>query len=183
MDFNEMLLNRESCRAFNGQPVDRDLLMQVVEAGRLSPSACNAQPWRFILVDEPEALKGVQDALVVDGGATGAPWRDKVPAFIVVCEEHANTMPIVRQHYNTTQRFVPLDIGLAAMNMCYKAMELGLSTCMIGVCDQDVMEQRRGIPAGHTVWVTLAVGYPAKETAPRKKMRKAIGDVCSLNHY
>ena len=48
MNFLQMLLKRESCRAYSEQPVDRRELIQIVEAGRLSPSGCNAQPWKFI---------------------------------------------------------------------------------------------------------------------------------------
>ena len=67
MTFKEMLEKRESCRAFSGRPVTRDDLMKLVEAGRLSPSGCNAQPWKFIVVDAPDAKEKLCDALVVDG--------------------------------------------------------------------------------------------------------------------
>ena len=55
MTFQEMLEKRESCRAFADRPVSREDIMKLVEAGRLSPSGCNAQPWKFIIVDEPGA--------------------------------------------------------------------------------------------------------------------------------
>jgi nitroreductase len=65
MTFQEMLERRESCRAYSDRPVSREDLMKLVEAGRLSPSGCNAQPWKFIVVDDPEAKKNLCDALVV----------------------------------------------------------------------------------------------------------------------
>ena len=62
MDFLEMMQTRKSCRAYQSKPVSREDLLKIVEAGRLSPSGCNAQPWKFIVVDEPEALEKLRDA-------------------------------------------------------------------------------------------------------------------------
>ena len=118
MTFQEMLKKRESCRAFADRPVSKEDLMKLVEAGRLSPSGCNAQPWKFIIVDEPGAKEKLCDALVVDGGATGAPFRKQVPAFVILVEQPAKVMPFVKEHYGDTQRFAQGDIGMAAMNMC-----------------------------------------------------------------
>ena len=75
MDFLTMMQTRKSCRSYQNKEVSREDLLKIVEAGRLSPSGCNAQPWKFIVVDEPEPLEKVRDALVVENGMTGAPWR------------------------------------------------------------------------------------------------------------
>ena len=163
MTFQEMLKKRESCRAFADRPVSKEDLMKLVEAGRLSPSGCNAQPWKFIIVDEPGAKEKLCDALVVDGGATGAPFRKQVPAFVILVEQPAKVMPFVKEHYGDTQRFAQGDIGMAAMNMCYQAYF--------------------GIPQGSEVRLVLAVGYSADEKAPRKKIRKPIEEICSFNHW
>ncbi len=92
-------------------------------------------------------------------------------------------MPFVKAHYNDTQRFAQGDIGMAAMNMCYQAMELGLSTCILGLNDQKKMEEYFGIPEGSEVRIVLAVGYSAEEKAPRKKIRKSTEEICSFNHW
>ena len=183
MTFREMLEKRESCRAFSNRPVSRDDLMKLVEAGRLSPSGCNAQPWRFLVVDDPDAKEKLCDALVVEGGATVAPFRKQVPAFIIIVEQPARVMPFVKEHYGDTQRFAQGDIGMAAMNICYQALELGLSTCLLGVNDQKKMEDYFGIPHDNEARLVLAVGYSAEEKAPRKKTRKPIEEICSFNHW
>ena len=182
MKFEEMLLKRESCRAYRDQPVSREDLLKICDAGRLSPSGCNAQPWKFIIVDEADALEKVRDALVVEDGMTGAPWRDQVPAFIILCEQEAKVRPSVIAHYKDSQRFAQGDIGAACMNMCHEAMELGLSTCIIGMNDQQKMEQSFGIPSGHEVRLVLAVGYSAEKNDP-PKVRKPLEEVCSFNHW
>ena len=95
MSIMDMVYQRESCRSYQDKPVSRELLTKKVEAGRLAPSGCNAQPWKFLVIDEPEAKKKMCEALVVEGGATGCPCRDSVPAFIAQVEQHANVMPAV----------------------------------------------------------------------------------------
>ena len=183
MRFDEMLLKRESCRAYQAKAVAREDLIKICEAGRLSPSGCNAQPWKFIVVDEEESKAKLCDALVVEGGLTGAPWREQCPAFIICVEQEAKVMPAVLQYYKNTQRFAQGDIGMACMNMCYQAMDLGLSTCVLGMNDQKKLEETFHIPAGHEARLVLAVGYAAEEKEPRVKVRKPFEDVVSFNDW
>ena len=183
MDFLTLMKTRESCRAYDGRPAAREDMLKIVEAGRLAPSGCNAQPWHFILVDEEPALQNLRDALVVEGGGTGAPWRDQVKSYIIVVETPAKVMPMVITHYHDSQRFAQGDLAMAVLNMCYQAVELGLSTCILGINDQKKMEAAFGIPEGYEVRMVLAVGYPAKEAAPREKIRKPLDEVLSFNQW
>ena len=182
MDFATIMETRKSCRAYQDKPVSREDLMKIIEAGRLTPSGCNAQPWKFIVVDEPEAKEKLCDALVVENGMTGAPWRAQVPAFILLCEQEAKVKPAVLSHYGDSQRFAQGDIGAAAMNMCHQAMELGLGTCAIGMSDQAKMQAYFGIPAECEVRMALAVGYSA-ETHEAPKIRKSLEEICSFNRW
>jgi len=182
MDFATMMAKRRSCRAYQDKPVSREDLLKIVEAGRLTPSGCNAQPWKFIVVDEPEAKEKLCDALVVMDGKTGAPWRFQVPAFVVLVETPAVVKPMVEEYYGHTQRFAQGDVGAAMMNMCHQAMELGLGTCAIGMSDQAKMQQYFGIPAGCEVRMALAVGYSA-ETHEAPKIRKSLEEICSFNQW
>lgn len=183
MDFLTIMQQRRSCRAYLDKPVSREDLLKLVEAGRLTPSGCNAQPWKFIVVDEPEAKEKLRDALVLEGGITGAPWKNQVPAFIILVEQQARVKPAVLSYYKDSQRFAQGDIGAACMNMCHEAMDLGLSTCIIGMNDQAKMEAHFGIPAGQTVRMVLAVGYAADGDRPVNKVRKPLDEVCSFNHW
>ncbi len=183
MDFLEIMNSRASCRSYDpGKPVSRDDLKKIVEAGRLTPSACNSQPWKFIVVDEPEAREKLCDALVVESGRSGAPWRHEVPAFIILVEQPAKVMQTVLSYYGDSQHFAAGDIGAACMNMCHEANSLGLSCCVIGMNDQKKMEKHFGIPEGRTARLVLAIGYAAEEVHPAK-VRKETEDICSFNHW
>ena len=182
MDFMTMMERRYSCRSFQDKAVAREDLLKIVEAGRLTPSACNSQPWKFLVIDEEEAKEKLCDALVLDGGITGCPWREKVPAFLVLCECEAKIIKRAAEYYGSTQRFAPGDVGAAAMNMCYAAMELGLDTCILGMLDQKKMQAHFGVPEDADVRMAIAVGYAAAER-PEEKKRKALEEVCGINRW
>lgn len=181
MNFEKLQAARESCRVYREKPVDRELLTRLVDVARLSPSGCNAQPWRFMIVDEQEACRKLVEALD-DNGLTGCPWGDKVPAFIVICEDEAHLRPGVAEYYGS-QHFAQMDIGMAAMALCYEATALGLGTCMIGTMNQKKMRQAFGIPEERVVRLIITVGYPTKEGEPRKKTRKALDEILTYNHW
>lgn len=181
MDFETLQTTRESCRIYSDRPVPRKTLTHLVDIARLSPSGCNAQPWHFIIVDEPEARAKLIEAFD-DNGLTGCPWGDKVPNFIIICEDEAHLLPGVGEHYGS-QHFAQMDIGMAAMALCYEATTLGLGTCMIGTMNQEKMREAFGIPEQRVVRLIITVGYPASETAPRRKIRKDLDEVLSYNHW
>lgn len=181
MNFETLQTLRESCRVYKEEKVPREVLTHLVDVARLSPSGCNAQPWHFIIIDEPEAHAKVVEAFD-DNGLTGCPWGDKVPAFIVICEEKAKLMPGVAEHYGS-QHFAQMDIGMAAMALCYEASSIGLGTCMIGTMNQEKLKISLGIPEDKTVRLIITVGYPVNNGSPRKKVRKNLEDILSYNKW
>jgi nitroreductase len=72
---------------------------------------------------------------------------------------------------------------MAALNMCYAATEQGLGSCVVGLFDRDKLRKSFGIPEDRTIWLILALGYPAKETAPKPKVRKPLEEICSFNTW
>lgn len=183
MRFEEMLLKRESCRAYAPKPVSREDLLKICEAGRLSPSACNSQPWKFIVADEPEARQRLLDSLLLRKGSADAPWQAGCPAFIVLVEQPAHLMRAAMEYFGDSQYFVQNDVGMACMSMCYQAVELGLSTCVIGMLDQQKTREAMGIPEDRVIRLVLAVGYSAEDAPPREKKRKAAEEVICLNGW
>lgn len=180
MDFETLFAKRESCRSYKDIPVEREKLEKIVEMGRLAPSACNAQPWKYIIIDEQQAKEKLLDAFD-DDGVNCCKWGTSVPAFIVICEEYANLIPKVRDRLDS-QHFAQIDIGLTAMTMCYGAVELGLSTGMIGVVNQKKMQKAFGIPEDKTVRLVIAVGY-GEDGEPRKKVRKELDEIRTYNYW
>ena len=183
MKFEEMLLKRESCRSFRRDPVAREDLVKICEAGRLTPSGCNSQPWKFLVADDDDAKAKICDALVVKSGFSAAAFREDVPAFIAVVEQKAKLIPAAVEYFGDSQVFAQGDLGAATLNLCYQALELGLSTCILGMVEQEKMQAHFGISEDETVRVIVAVGYPKTETAPRTKARKPFDEVVCFNEW
>ena len=91
-------------------------------------------------------------------------------------------MPGVAEHYGS-QHFAQMDIGMAAMGLCYEATALGLGTCIIGTMSQEKLHKAFGIPEDRVVRLIISVGYPAKAIAPRKKIRRELSEILSYNHW
>lgn len=181
MEFKELLKTRESCRNYSDKPVPHDLLEYLVEAAHLSPSGCNAQPWHFIIVDEPKKKSALVEALD-DEGLIGCPWGSSVPAFIIICETEAKLMPGVAEKYGS-QRFAQMDIGIAAMTLCYAATDSGLGTCILGTFNEKKMKAAFDIPDTCPVRLIITVGYEELSHPPRNKIRNDKKMICGHNHW
>ena len=170
--FIELARRRQSCRRYARRPVEPEKLEACIEAARLSPSACNSQPWGFTVVTRPVLLPEVA-ACVQQLGINA--FTADCPAFVVVTEEKATIMKRLDGVVDS-QHFASIDVGLAAAHLCLQAADLGLGTCIMGLFDEARLRRLLDIPAQSRVRLVIAVGYPA-EDAPRPKQRKAMESV------
>ena len=131
MNFFELINKRESVRGYLNKPVEREKIEKIINCARLSPSACNAQPWKFVVVNDKNIVEKVAKKLY-DPLVSGInKFALTAPVFIVVVGEKRNlTSKIgsIVKHKDYTS----MDIGIACENICLAATELGLGTCMMG---------------------------------------------------
>jgi nitroreductase len=175
----ELIKHRQSDRAYSDKPVEKDTIERIAEAGRLAPSACNSQPWKFIIVDDPGLLRQLAEAALEKLTGMNAFVR-QAPVEIVVVREKANMSSrigatIKKRDYSL------IDIGIASENICLQAAAEGLGSCMIGWFDEKMVKKILKIPAAKRVELLITIGYPAKET--REKKRKPFSEVVSHNRY
>ncbi|MDR1870830.1 MAG: nitroreductase family protein [Deltaproteobacteria bacterium] len=173
-DFLELASSRYSCRNFSGAKVEREKLVKCIEAARLAPSGCNAQPWKFVVVDNPEIALKVAETTQQLGVNE---YLAKASAFIVVLEEHAVLMPKIAKMIDS-QYFAKGDLGGAALSICLEAESLGLATCMAGLYDRPKLCELLDLPKDQRFFLVIAVGYAAKEKEPRPKLRKSLDEIC-----
>ena len=171
-NFMDLMTRRQSCRNFNGERVEREKLEQLVEAVRLSPSACNAQPWKLIMATG-ETAKAVREC-VQEAGRNK--FTDNCPAFAVIIEEHAVLKPAVAEKFHS-QAFAQMDIGIATAHYCLAATDLGLSTCILGWMNEEKLKNALGIASEKRVRLVLATGYAADDEIIREKNRKPIAEI------
>ena len=172
-----MAQSRQSDRAYEKRPVEREKLERILRAACLAPSACNAQPWKFVVVDDPELAVKV-------GRATAGLGMNKfakdAPVHILVVEEPMNITSFLGAKIK--DKYFPLiDIGIAAAHITLAAESEGLGSCILGWFDEKEIKRLAGIPAGKRLLLDITVGYAAKPK--RKKSRKPVEKTVLFNHY
>ncbi len=178
MEFLKLIEQRESCRSYKKEPISRDKLDAVISAARLAPSACNSQPWKFIVVDEAEVLDKMPSAIIKEGVSANR-FTPDASAFIVVCETKAKLAPTCTCH---SQFFAQMDIGIATAYLSLAATDMGLSNCIIGWFDEGKVKDILNIPEDVTVRLIISLGN-SSGTEPRKKTRKDSADILSYNKW
>ena len=177
MDYLQLVVSRQSDRAYEHRPVEREKLERILQAACLAPSACNAQPWKFVVVDDPELARRVGKAAA---GLGMNQFAKEAPVHILIVEESMNFTSFLGAKIK--DKYFPLiDIGIAAAHITLAAESEGLGSCIVGWFDEKEMKQLVGIPAGKRLLLDVVVGYAAKPK--RKKSRKALDKVVSYNHY
>lgn len=172
-DYFDLVRRRESCRNFDpNRPVEREKLARCAEAAWLAPSACNGQPWKYLIVTNPELAEQLRPLMMEFGQNK---FLQKCPAFAVVLEEPTVLKVSLSEKFKD-QNFAPIDVALSVSQFCYAATEQGLSTCMIGWHNENKIRRLFGIPKTSRVRLVIAVGYAASDKL-REKVRKPIDDV------
>lgn len=170
--FETLVKTRQSCREFNDKPIEKQTLEKIVELSRLTPSACNSQPWKMYVVTEPERLNLTAQALGLNGHNK---FLSGAKAFIVLAEKSAILKPGVRFDRN---HFVKYDIGELLAYITLSAKSLGVESCIIGMVDQTLIGNAVGLEEGEICNVAVALGY--SDIALREKKRKPTDEVIKL---
>lgn len=165
MDFMTIAQNRQSCRSYDPErAVEQEKLDAILEATRLSPSACNGQPYRFT-VCRGETAKAVADAC---RGMGMNKFASDAPVLIVISEEpYVKSAALGAKLKKNDYRSI--DIGIAAAYLTAEAAAQGLGTCILGWLDDQKLRQICNLEMPARLVVTL--GYP-KNDKLRDKKRK-----------
>ena len=130
MMFMELVKKRESTRSYSPKSVPREHIDRCLEAARLAPSACNSQPWSFIVVDDESQKNEIVDK-TMSKLYTLNKFVKTAPVLIVVITEHS----VYSARMGGALRNVKynlIDIGIACDHLTLQAAELGLGTCWLG---------------------------------------------------
>ena len=178
MDIFEVFDKRYSCRAYSEEKVDREKLVKIVECARRAPSACNSQPWHYVIVDEKDKVEKIAES-TRKGGIGINKFTENVPAFIVLVKEKPTLIGRVAKALS--RDYSPNDIGIAVATMSYTATALGLGNCIIGWFDEKKVRDVLSIPKSSTPDLILAVGIAGGEK--KSPVKKDLDKICSMNEY
>ncbi|WP_162909343.1 nitroreductase family protein [Aggregatilinea lenta] len=169
MDVSTAIKSNRSVRKFTDQPVPRDDIERIVNAGRLSGSAKNRQPWRFVVVTARDTLQALSEC---------GPWCTHLAgaAFAVVM--------VVKDLTDPPTLTTPFDLGRASQNMILAAWDLGIGSCMATVYEPQRARVALGVPDDRAVPWAISFGYPhpdadPRNRPPRKEGRRSFDEVAS----
>lgn len=174
-----LIRSRQSDRKYSDKVVEKDKIDRIIEAGRMAPSACNSQPWKFIVVDDRSLLNELAEAASAKLLGMNS-FVNKAPLQIIVVRESANfTSKIGSQIKNKDYSLI--DIGIACQNICLQAEAEGLGSCIIGWFDEKRVKNLLGVPRSKRVELIITVGYSTADK--REKRRKSLEEIVSFNKY
>ena len=180
MNFLELAKKRYSVRSYSDKPVEKEKILRCVEAAGLSPSACNSQPWHFIIVDDVDLKNKIaKETLIVLSNMNK--FTLDAPVMVVLVIEKKNISSNIGS-FLKNKDFSLIDIGIAAEHFCLQAAEEGLGTCMLGWFNEKVVKKLLDMPNSKHIGLLISLGYPKDDIIPEKK-RKPLDDICSFNEY
>jgi nitroreductase len=156
-EVRDIVIGRRTIRQFRPEPVPRDVLEGLVDAGRLAPSAANMQPLEFVIVHDRTV--GAEVFPCLKWAAYIAPAGDPKPgqepaAYIVTLVNTA-----------VREKMFEYDVGAAMENMIVAAWGQGIGSCWLLSIDRDRLKAILGVPDGYRIDCVLALGYPAEAPA------------------
>ncbi len=174
MNFKEIAETRQSCRAYDpSRLVESEKLEAILASARLSPSACNGQPYH-ITVCQGETAKRVAKATQSMGMNK---FASDAPVMLVISEKpYVKTAALGAKVKNNDYRSI--DIGILAAYITAEATAQGLGTCMLGWFEDAKLREMCGLDAPVRLVITL--GYPAEGDQLRPKKRKEIEELATL---
>jgi len=177
--FLELVRARQSDRSYLDKPVEQDKIDRILEAARLALSACNSQPWKLVVVTDPEKRMLVADATASKILSMNH-FSKQAPVQLVLIEENANFTSSVGG-WATNKHYPHIDLGIVASHICLAATDEGLGSCMIGWCDEKKIRKALDIPKDKRVMMVILLGYSAQKL--REKKRKTLEEIISHNKY
>lgn len=175
----ELILSRQSDRKYSNKPIPNEKLDRIVEAGRMAPSACNAQPWKFIVVTDRELVTKIAEAASAKLIGMNV-FVAQAPVIVVIVREKPNFSSKVGATIKNKD-YSHIDIGIATENICLQARAEGIGSCIIGWFDERLIKKLLGVPGSKRVELIITLGYSQSEQ--REKRRKPAEETVSYNKY
>jgi len=176
--FQQLVQGRKSIRRYLDKSVEREKILMCLEAARLAPSAENAQPWRFIVIDDPNIKDNFAEE-VFSGIYSVSKFAAKAPVLIMILAKLGFIVHRIGKQIQDIH-FHLLDTGIAGEHIVLQAEELGLGTCWIGWFNTRKARKFFKIPNRYKVISLLAMGYYEKKPS-RERKRKGLEEIAWFN--
>ncbi len=171
MNFNQLCIARNSVREYKPTPVPSPIIHQILEAGRMAPSACNKQPWLYIVISDAQLLCKIKETYPRQ-------WFNTAPQVIIVCGDHSASW----KRPEDGKDHCDIDVAIAVDHITLQAADLGLGTCWICNFDAKRVTQILDLPPHLEPIAMIPIGY-ANNSSAVEKIRKPHHDTCFENGW
>jgi len=171
MDFKDLAHRRYSVRSYQSTPVGQKILIDVIEAALLAPSAVNFQPWKFVVVTEPDLLSRLHSCYHRD-------WFKTAPACIVAIGDHEKGW----RRPTDDKDYTDIDVAIAIDHLMLAATEIGLGTCWICHFNTEKCSEIFDLSSNLEPIAMIPIGYPLTDKLPVKN-RKSIDQMVFWNCF
>ena len=190
----EAIENRRSIRKFKDRSVQEEHILELIEAARLAPSGCNAQPWRFKIVKDNETKMKLVEAAhnqtfigqapivlvccadvsdYIEGSASGIQDLGKIGAV------EGNIVNIICRNVDEMKKMnifeisprIAANVAIAIEHIVLRALDFDLGTCWIRALEEDKIKDIFGWDENIYPVALLPVGYPDEDPAPIRRLK------------
>lgn len=170
MNLSEIITSRYSVRNYKSTKVEKTLLMEILEAARMAPSAVNYQPWHFIVVQDKKVLTQLYNCY-------DRSWFSSAPVIIVACADHSQSWIRASDGKDSAD----IDLAIAIDHITLKATELGLGTCW--VCNFEVNNCADILQLPHNIEPVALIPVGFSNSKQPIKKRKPIEDIVHFDRF
>jgi nitroreductase len=155
MDFMELVSSRHSVRDFLPDPIPEDVMDDILEAGRLAPSAQNRQPWRYLVITNNADIR----KLALRCGLIGLSniFIRNAPCLVVACADHSKNLRVNHQDYYL------VDTAISLQQMVLAAWSHGVGSCWLAAYSERVLKKYLKLPKSWRIVALVPFGYPAEK--------------------
>jgi len=171
MNFKELALRRKSTRSFKDELVPDNTINQILEVAALAPSACNYQPWYYIVIDDNQLLSLIHEAYPRE-------WFAKTKQLFVVCGDHQQSW---KRSFDTKDH-CDIDVAITVDHLTLMAAEQGVGTCWVCHFDAAKVKAALNLPSHIEPIVIVPFGYPTDDSTASKP-RKSIEQLVFRNGF
>ncbi len=171
MSFFELASGRYSVRKYATTPITTTTLQQLFSAVAEAPSACNLQPWVFIVMDDEQSRFSFEKVYPRE-------WFTAAPVIIAACCDHTRSWK-----RGDGKDYGEIDVALALDHLTLAAAELGLGTCWVGNFNEEEACRALRLPENIIPVALTPLGYPVDGTQPPEKKRKSPAEFVSYGYY
>ena len=168
MEYTELIRARESIRNYDPErPVTKEVLERILDAGRLAPSACNYQPWKFLVISSPAMLEKVKACYQQE-------WFKDAPQILVMLglKDHAWKRSL--DGYNS----IETDVAIAMTHIILAAENEGIGTCWIANYNPELLNEAINPGENEVIFGITPLGYPKSGFKKSStKNRKPLKDI------